>query len=345
MECILHIGANKTGTTSIQKTLMSNASQLKKQGFLYPRSGRSFPPKVFDRHAGLRMAVLPVDVDPRGLAATVNLTTEEKRAVYRKDFIEAFDLELLANKDMRYTVVSDEALFLFSDDLTAQGMFAFLKERFQRTKVIVYLRRPDLYVASAYSQFVKMGGCDDFETFVESSLQGPKYFDLLQPWRTVFGKENIEVACFDRRFLRGGDAVADFLARIGVDSTDFEHFQVNESLSALGCEALRLVNVRFEGKAPRYFRRAFSRTFTGASVQMSDRMKGAVRDAFKDDHEKLVEAFGLECMEFYALDDFDTASAAQVPEDSPLLARKIADLALAIQERAAARSPGGRSRT
>ena len=46
-ECILHIGTEKTGTTSIQKFLATNRTLLKANGVLYPLS----PGKV--NHIGL----------------------------------------------------------------------------------------------------------------------------------------------------------------------------------------------------------------------------------------------------------------------------------------------------
>src|ERR1700690_4476721 len=36
--CFLHIGTEKTGTTSIQNFLSKNRPRLKKQGIIYPRS-------------------------------------------------------------------------------------------------------------------------------------------------------------------------------------------------------------------------------------------------------------------------------------------------------------------
>ena len=36
MECVVHIGTEKTGTTSIQKTLDANAGRLEKAGIVWP---------------------------------------------------------------------------------------------------------------------------------------------------------------------------------------------------------------------------------------------------------------------------------------------------------------------
>ena len=37
----IHIGINKTGSTSIQRFLCDNRQQLKTEGYLYPQTGRS----------------------------------------------------------------------------------------------------------------------------------------------------------------------------------------------------------------------------------------------------------------------------------------------------------------
>ena len=58
MECILHIGLPKTGTTSLQAALSENRESLLRHGVVYPETGLNGNGK----HKGLLNAVL-TDVD------------------------------------------------------------------------------------------------------------------------------------------------------------------------------------------------------------------------------------------------------------------------------------------
>lgn len=227
----LHIGTNKTGTTSIQKYFADNYAYFRKHGLLYPQTAM-----VGSAHYELS-ASLGFCHDPVGNEWVKSLP-ELKRGLEKE----------LSREQLSSVVISSEDFMLNRDAKKVQAFF----EGYQ-VKVIVYLRRHDTWWESAYSQAVKMiespnppwgMGIKEFISFHEKKNKYiGNYKKLLDKWEKVFGRENIIVRPFERQQNKP-DIIHDILSAIGYepDEQGVPEFVQKENMS-LSAKSIQLLDV------------------------------------------------------------------------------------------------------
>ncbi len=209
MKAILHIGMPKTGTSSIQNTFAA----AKVNGLRY-----------FDwympNHGSL---VAAINHDP-SLPFVAKRSAEELDSFvgkYRARFEQG-----LSESDTGTFLVSAERLYTLTME-QAQQIKAFFSQYTNDFQIIVYVREPTSYMASAFQQNVKTG-LDRFD--IVRSV--PLYRPAISIYDKLFGRKNVEIRLFDRASLYQGDVVLDFAKAIGfpLDPSDVQ--KDNESLSA-----------------------------------------------------------------------------------------------------------------
>ena len=111
-------------------------------------------------------------------------------------------------------------------------------------KVICYLRRPDTYLEASYKQRVKNGRIEPGALKYLRERDELDFNGILNEYATQFGVENIIVRPYERKRFPEGDVVRDFLSLIGVNSLpkDLEvTLARNRSLSAIASELVGVV--------------------------------------------------------------------------------------------------------
>lgn len=262
---VLHIGTEKTGTTTIQHFLRLNRSVLSRcsilvPGFLGHANHFAFPFLAYnpDRGDDVVFRVAP------GLSG-------EGLAHRREELLEKL-AKKVARSGSRCWIVSSEHL---SSRLMSDGEILRLREiideHFSAVKVIVYLRDPLSAYISSWSTALKCGS-------VELSLSGPGvgYADrladhrsLLQRWSRVFDRSEIDVRLYDRRRLLNGSIIDDFCESAGIgcmaDCVIPESRNVSLSWAAMQCLARFNQAVRKSGcQALNPMRRNVVKYFTSA---------------------------------------------------------------------------------
>jgi len=237
VKLVLHIGTEKTGTTSVQNFFRWNRERLAERGILYPEA------PGHRNHTGLATAAQSVDKrDP--LRKTAGLKTEAQILAFREELFAGLAREAAA-RPFRLAVMSGEHC---SSRLLEDEEVVWLKEQldklFTETRIVVYLRRQDDYLLSTYSTAVKSGNLNPIATPKERTIDKRyNHWDMLARWARVFGRGNIVCRKFERSALRNGDIVDDFLDVVGIDGRGLERPEpVNESLDAEALEFLRLFN-------------------------------------------------------------------------------------------------------
>jgi hypothetical protein len=234
----LHIGTEKTGTTSVQKFFRANRDALARAGILYPSAPGN------QNHTGLAAAALGLK-NKGPLRKSLGIKDEEDVRKHRRNMMKELAAELTAG---RYdaTVLSGEHC---SSRLIEDEEVSWLKDRlapfFDRMTIIVYIRRQDDYLLSTYSTSVKSGATAPLGLPREKQIQFRyDHWDMLSRWARVFGRENIVCRKFERAALKGDDVVDDVLDVCGIAlSPDYVRPEdVNESLDAQSLEFLRLFN-------------------------------------------------------------------------------------------------------
>lgn len=238
MDLYLHIGTEKTGTTSVQKYLRKNRELLARRGILYPEAPGP------QNHTGLAAAAQEIGkVGP--LRKSLGLTGEDAVRKHRIEMMAALEAELAARPYGKAVMSGEHCSSLLGEDGEVRWLKDKLAPLFETIRVVVYLRRQDDFLLSLYSTAVKSGAAYPIRVPPEKALKARyDHWGLLERWARVFGREAIICRRFERATLRNGDIIDDFLDAAGIDpGADFERPEdVNESLDAETLEFLRLFN-------------------------------------------------------------------------------------------------------
>jgi hypothetical protein len=135
-------------------------------------------------------------------------------------------------------ITSEESLFWVSEPETVGAFAGMLRERFDRIRILAYLRRQDGLALSHRKQVIMQLPAAQFYGISTSPLPRyaphfQRYFDyagkLADVWCAAFGRENVHVAPYRPVDLAGGDIVADFAHRTGVAFDNPSPITANQS--------------------------------------------------------------------------------------------------------------------
>lgn len=231
---ILHIGAEKTGSTALQVYLTTNRKALTKHGYFYSRAAG------WQNHASLCRYALP--------AGARNAPGRLKPGVTHEEFRQALE-NSLAEEAARHP----ESTLLFSNEhcrgrlVTAEqvaDLHRMLAGLFDDISVVVYIRRQDELAVSYYSTMLKSGGVKQEIIPSRPNSDFYDYWGLLQRWGSVFGEANIDIGIFGRASLEKGSIVADFCKRTGIPELPTGQQRSNEAMPPDQQEYLREINIR-----------------------------------------------------------------------------------------------------
>jgi len=230
---VLHVGVEKTGTTSIQAFCARNADALLTKGVLYPEG---FGPQ---NHMALAAAVGPLD-RVKHIGPTEGWRGPEDQARFRAG----------ATRRLRAAArrVRGGTMLLTSEHLSSRlhaPQVAALREMLaplaEAIDVVIYLRRQDELVLSLHSTYAKSGGTRE-RAWLET-ISWLDYDAFLGRWETVFGRDHVTV----RRFpVENGALVTDFLeaARLPKVEAAYAPPRLNRSLDARNLRLLTAINAR-----------------------------------------------------------------------------------------------------
>ena len=225
MKLILHIGTEKTGTTSFQQWAAANRDGLDAQGVFHSR--------VLGRinHIGVYLYALPPETDDEGFFQ-FGLSTLADRKTFQADLPGRLEAEvkqardrgchtfLISNEHCHSRLRTAEAVARLRDLLAAN---------FDDIKVMCSLR-PQIDVAVSLTSTVsRTFNRVDREWFQKVTAQDHYYdYDALEHlWRDVFGPQALEFFAF----RRSPDMVALLAKRLGLDMTRLSPAQrFNEAL-------------------------------------------------------------------------------------------------------------------
>ncbi|TMV09054.1 hypothetical protein FGK63_08010 [Ruegeria sediminis] len=230
----LHIGCEKTGSTSLQEFLCDNAEALERQGFHYPRDGK-LPYVEGSGHFPVAGALLPE-------ASVREFVSKEK------DQLRGLALDQLV-EDLR--VRPDNVILScehFSSRVRRSDELSMLKDLMLGTgkdvRIVCYIRDPISLARAAYSTGIRV----ERRSPLDIREINPEIFyfnalEILRLWADVFGKNNLIVKEYNTELLANGDICEDFCQSIGIDTQGFAaSSRKNASLASNHLEILRRVN-------------------------------------------------------------------------------------------------------
>lgn len=231
----LHIGGEKTGTTTLQYFLTRNASELKRAGFHYPCESDDI---CFDDHAHFPIAASLI-------GEKVEFVQEERQRTL--PFV-LKELAQVVSAREQSIVLSCEH---FSSRLIHGRQLETLRDALSSDviKVIYYIREPSDLALSRWSTGVRCGGRFAFNP--NDVTPEDRYFNhlkILNLWGSVFGDSNLIVREYGRTRLIDGDIRKDFCALLGIQTElmEFEKDE-NQSFDARRLQVLRYINCDLPG--------------------------------------------------------------------------------------------------
>jgi len=248
MRLILHIGTEKTATTTLQEFVYHNRDALLQRGvglsdLLGVPTNRKLvafcmPPGQFDDYFKDRQ-----------------IRTEEAKAAYFKGFESALADEVRARAAEGATTMfisSEHFHSRLRDHATIQRLKTLLDANFDDVRVVCYFREQSAMLASLYSTAIKSGNIATLETFARHCSPDNAYYNyktFFARWRDVFGRDALVPRLYTREQFVGGDIRRDLLALLlgheDAAGFDFTVADANRSLGAVGIELGRIGNKVF----------------------------------------------------------------------------------------------------
>lgn len=248
--CILHIGTEKTGTTTLQRFLGTNRQALLQRGFFVPAS-LSAHASVANHESLTVMALDPAKLGD-DLRVRAGLKTIEDVREWRVRVEENLSREILA---LSHQPENSPTLLLSNEHchsrLVTRDEVHYLRQFLDRftdeTRIIVYLRPQHEVALSLYDQALKVGyhDIDVLPDFIghRSRWVGRLYFEydkLLERWAEEFGRDKITVRLYSKDQLEGNDVIEDFMSVISCNKDGLQ-VPANENVS-LSAECQTVLN-------------------------------------------------------------------------------------------------------
>jgi len=236
MKAVIHIGARKTGSSTIQSFLHCNRTLLKSRGIFIPSNAHS------DRYA-LHAELLAISLNPDtwGQRPTPfasmlkeNFTLHDQEILWEKC---RHEIETNCRKN-DLVLFSNEDLFFFEKDAIAK-LKRVMNSIFDDITLVLYLRRQPEYLVSSHGTDVSLGGL----TRCFGDARDYTYHDAVEHW-SIFGKENLKIRIFDKQEFYNYDLIFDFAHTVGFDVNGLERVgNENETMiDSAETEYLRLFN-------------------------------------------------------------------------------------------------------
>ncbi|WP_238367970.1 hypothetical protein [Mesobacterium pallidum] len=245
---VLHIGTEKTATTSIQDFVYANRAPLAEHG-VQLADGLGVPNN--QKIAAYFQNQIDDYMKDRRI-----YTMHEKDA-----YFDGFDDEMrrefaaLLEKGSTVFITSELLHSRLNDQDSIDSLAAFLRSIFDEIKVLCYIREQSALATSFYSTTVKAGNTDDFDTFLAPIGPDAHYYNyeqFLAKWEHAFGIDALRVKIFDRDRLYDGnilkDVVHETIPAPRDDAFDWDLSVSNESLGPIGVSVARVFNEIY----PRY---------------------------------------------------------------------------------------------
>lgn len=235
-EIILHLGVPKTGTSAIQVFLARNRAALAARGVDYLPIGE-FPIGREGHISSGNGAYLARTLLPENAPARL-----ADASPHRAEFYAA-----LEQSACETGLVSSE-LFTDARQELLEELLTTLRAKAIAPRAIIYVRRQDQLLTSAYIQQVKRHGSTELpDAYVRRVYRGLaflKYASFYHRLVALFGSGKVEVRLYGPVVCEGPRLFQDFLAALGIAPKGFatDLSEVNTSLSPNQIAIMLLVN-------------------------------------------------------------------------------------------------------
>lgn len=230
LDCTLHVGMPKTGTSSIQQTLFFGLSDPR---FEYFSSGEVSGANLLPVLVRASLAK-PWFWNGRGGDSAYASHMHQK---YRSNFHRFIVKSRLRGKHL---ILSGESCSgMPSADLTK--LRQLINDYGYAVRVILYLRPWKSWMESAYQQQIKIAtqtGPSKTPAMSLENLNGLDYRSQIEALDSAFGREHVQICAFSPNQFPNGCVVQDFFQRVGIDLQPEAIRRDNESI---GLNAVKML--------------------------------------------------------------------------------------------------------
>jgi hypothetical protein len=233
-QAILHIGLEKTGTSSLQEFLQLNRELLRQRENIWI-------PDFLGRGSQWPLAVIAYD-PVRSDDLTAPLGEPEARACRIAEIRGQITAAVQQNAARAHCFSSEHLSSRLTTPQELERLRAFLQPLFDSITIVLYLREPIRLAISRQSTFVKMG-LGGFQLPTPHQLaEGFDYRAVIDLWQAAF-PGSLQVRRFDPS-QPGFDLIADFCAAVGISAVEActRPPRVNESLDWTVMRLLSRIN-------------------------------------------------------------------------------------------------------
>lgn len=242
MDCVLHIGTEKTGTTLLQDWLYQNKSALGEQ--------RIFLSEVLSVNNNRRLvSFFQRDLDDWTTRNQIfdQIGKDQHFKTFLSDFTQ--EIENASDEHDCFIVTSEHFHSRLRDKGEIIALHEFLTQVFDSLKVVCYFREQSQMAQSLYSTALKGPYAVTLPDFIDSISATNYYYSpkkIADNWSDVFGVSNCDFRIYNRERFVDHDIRNDFLSclnmNVDVQSLDFTKASSNESLSRLEGALYRVTN-------------------------------------------------------------------------------------------------------
>lgn len=233
----LHLGIEKTGTTTLQSFLASNREALERRGVAYPLT------PGWSNHLKLNAYAMDDDKfdDTR---AKYDLKSPGDIEQFRQHFRRELAMELSRlDRCTKFVFSNEHSSSRLTTPEEAQRLLDLFEPHFEDIRVILYLREQGRNMVSSYSTNIR-NGSTRLPDFQYINWKKYDYYSRVTRWSELVGRSNVVVRIFDHEAFVGNDLLLDFLEAL--DEPWDENFtrpsRKNLRLDARSLETLRLFN-------------------------------------------------------------------------------------------------------
>jgi len=227
----LHVGFQKTGSSSIQYALYHNREKLESMGYYYPKDWRFNHNFLFSMFCDN-----PEDFYENIFHNRSTQEIEEYHETLKSTFVNEIE-----DREIENLILSAEDLSMLEKEGLVR-LKAFFSDIFKdiEIKIVVSIRDALGYISSDIQQRIKSGHdrfpLEEFHDLYRIRLE--KYIEL-------FGRENIIIYKFEEATGYEHGFVSYFLDQMGLQEEQiksFDDLKINESLSYEAADLLRYIN-------------------------------------------------------------------------------------------------------
>ena len=231
MKLYLHIGVEKTGTSSIQHFFDKNRQTLlNKYGILYPETG------------------LWMDKSHHALAFAVTSDTLHSNNPENIETIFINLLNEIKSKKPDSVFISSEIFRALHQTNKFDVFNKLIQKHFSEVILVVYLRNQPYWLMSMYNQYIKDNIIKfkaPFSEFYKKMRDGIDYSDILSAWSKYIPKDNIKLFRYYEKFdAENVSSINQILEFLSIEATDLDqaNSMKNISLNALQMDFYRSFN-------------------------------------------------------------------------------------------------------